>query len=383
MRKRRLGARTVRVRFTMLYGAMFLLSGVGLLVITNLVGLGGTLVSQSPPGATAPAATAEQVALLQAQLAELHTVQARQFLIGSAVALVVMGAVSVVLGRSIAGLVLRPLRTLTTTTRRISADNLHERLAAQGPADEVKDLADTIDDLLERLETSFAAQRRFVADASHELRTPLATMRASLDVALAKPEPVPAQTAALAVRLRTELDEVDRLLEGLLLLARAQHGALADRTTLSLGRLAGTALEARSAEITAKHLTVRSTDAAAWTAGNSTLLTRMIGNIVDNAVTHNHPGGWIHLAAGADDTTARLVVETGGDVLDQEQVNRLARPFQRLGADRTGSGDGSGLGLAIVAAVAAAHGGTLDLRARPEGGLRVAVSLPVAAEGGA
>ncbi|MGW4802128.1 sensor histidine kinase, partial [Nonomuraea sp. NPDC004297] len=349
MRKRRLGARTVRVRFTMLYGAMFLLSGVGLLVITNLVGLGGTLVSQSPPGATAPAATAEQVALLQAQLAELHTVQARQFLIGSAVALVVMGAVSVVLGRTIAGLVLRPLRTLTTTTRRISADNLHERLAAQGPADEVKDLADTIDDLLERLETSFAAQRRFVADASHELRTPLATMRASLDVALAKPEPVPAQTAALAVRLRTELDEVDRLLEGLLLLARAQHGALADRTTLSLGRLAGTALEARSAEITAKHLTVRSTDAAAWTAGNSTLLTRMIGNIVDNAVTHNHPGGWIHLAAGADDTTARLVVETGGDVLDQEQVNRLARPFQRLGAVRCGSGVGSGVGLAIVA----------------------------------
>ena len=181
---------------------------------------------------------------------------------------------------------LRPLRTITAATRRISADNLHERLAVTGPADEVKDLADTIDELLERLEASFAAQRRFVANASHELRTPLATMRASLDVAVAKPEPVPAQTVALADRLRTELDQVDRLLEGFLVLARAQHGALADRAPVSLGRVVSAALDARAADIAAKSLTVddgrpptpRGRGAAA------TLLARMVDNVIDNAV---------------------------------------------------------------------------------------------------
>ncbi|MER6578671.1 HAMP domain-containing sensor histidine kinase [Nonomuraea sp. NPDC001023] len=394
MRKWRRPARTVRMRFTVLYGAMFLLSAVGLLAITNLVGLGGTRVSQSAPPGTPPgepatlAAAVDRIAWLQAQLSDTHTAQSRQLLIGSALALAVMGVVSLVLGRLIAGRVLRPLRMITMATRRISADNLHERLAAQGPADEVKDLADTIDELLERLENSFAAQRRFVANASHELRTPLATMRASLDVALAKPEPIPAQTATLADRLRTELDRIDRLLEGFLMLARTEHGAVTDRTTLSLHHLAGAALDARTADITAANLTVHLPAAPgtpgaaqdnAWTQGNRTLLTRMIDNVVDNAITHNHQGGWIRLATTTDGTTARLVVETGGRVLDQEQVDRLAQPFQRLGAERTHSGNGTGLGLSIVAAIAAAHGGALDLRARPEGGLRVAVSLPAVA----
>ncbi|GGS89244.1 two-component sensor histidine kinase [Nonomuraea spiralis] len=367
---------------------MFLLSAVGLLAITNLVGLGGTRVSRSAPPEALPvepatlAAATDRIAWLQAQLSDTHAAQARQLLIGSALALAVMAVLSLVLGRLIAGRVLRPLRMITAATRRISADNLHERLAAQGPADEVKDLADTIDELLERLENSFAAQRRFVANASHELRTPLATMRASLDVALAKPEPVPVQTAALADRLRTELDQVDRLLEGFLMLARTQHVALTDRTTLSLRHLATDALDARAADITAGNLTVHSAgvvDDSAWTQGNGTLLTRMIDNVIDNAITHNHEGGWIRLAATTDGTTAQLVVETGGRLLDQHQVDRLAQPFQRLGADRTHSGNGSGLGLSIVATIAAAHGGTLDLRARPEGGLRVAISLPAAA----
>ncbi|MCG5214063.1 sensor histidine kinase [Streptosporangium sp. KLBMP 9127] len=392
MRKWRRPARTVRLRFTVLYGAMFLLSAVGLLVIINLVGLGGMQVTQSAPVGTTPvepttlAAATDRITWLQAQLADTHAAQSRQLLIGSALALAVMAVVSVVLGRVIAGRVLHPLRMITAATRRISADNLHERLAAQGPADEVKDLADTIDELLGRLESSFAAQRRFVANASHELRTPLTTMRASLDVALAKPEPVPVQTAALADRLRTELDQVDRLLEGFLMLARTQHGALADRTTLSLRHLATAALDARTADLTADNLTAHNrtvhfagaVDDGAWTQGNRTLLTRMIDNVIDNAITHNHEGGWIRLATTADGTTAQLVVESGGRVLDQEQVDRLAQPFQRLGADRTHSGNGSGLGLSIVAAIAAAHGGTLDLRARPEGGLRVAIALPLA-----
>ncbi|MFG3438899.1 sensor histidine kinase [Nonomuraea sp. NPDC047897] len=390
MRKWRGPARTIRLRFTVLYGVMFLLSGVGLLAITNLVGLGGTTVSQSaPPGAAGAepatlAAATERLAWLQAQLADTHAAQSRRLLIGSAVALAVMGVVSLLMGRIIAGRVLRPLRTITAATRRITADNLNERLAVRGPDDEVRALADTIDELLGRLERAFAAQRRFVANASHELRTPLTTMRASLDVALAKPAPVPAQTVALADRLRTELDQVDRLLDGLLMLARAQHGSPPGRTTLSLGRLAAAAVDARSDGITARRLTVDSsaTGDGAWTRGDETLLTRMIDNVLDNAVAHNHDGGWIRLStatATATGATAQLVVETGGPVLDQGQVDRLAQPFQRLGADRTRTGYGSGLGLSIVSAIVAAHGGTLDLRARPTGGLRVAVSLPAAA----
>jgi signal transduction histidine kinase len=393
LRRPALPTRTVRWRFTVLYGALFLLSGIVLLAITNLVSSGPSQTSRAAPvqgpqqvPQPALAAAEERIEQLQTELSGIEAAQSRRLMVGSMVALAVMAAASVVLGRLVAGRVLRPLRTITAATRRISADNLHERLAVPGPADEVKDLADTIDELLERLDGSFAAQRRFVANASHELRTPLATMRASLDVAVAKPEPVPAQTVALADRLRTELDQVDRLLEGFLTLARSQHGALADRATVSLGRLAADALDARAAAIAVRRLTVRGGDRTAadpaWTAGSQALLVRMVDNVIDNAIVHNHEGGWIRAATSADDTTARLVVETGGQVLDQEQVARLAQPFQRLGADRTGSGDGSGLGLSIVAAIVAAHGGSLDLRARPEGGLQVAISLPLAAAEG-
>ncbi|MFF0869634.1 sensor histidine kinase [Nonomuraea sp. NPDC003560] len=377
----RLPARTVRLRFTLLYGGLFLASGAGLLVLVNLVGmpLSRTVpVPGRPGGGPAPAAAEEYIALLQAQLADVHATQSRQLLAGSVLALAVMAVVSIVLGRVVAGRVLRPLRTITAATRRVSADNLHERLAVPGPADEVKDLADTIDGLLARLEGAFAAQRRFVADASHELRTPLATMRARLDVAVAKPEPVPDQTLALADRLRTDLDQVDRLLEGLLALARAQHGSLPDAAAITLGDLVRHTLDARAADLAARRLTLDDEGVAEGvrTRGSVALVTRMVHNLVDNAIVHNQDGGWIRVEAAADGRWARLVVESGGDRLDPGQVARLARPFQRLGADRTGSADGSGLGLSIVAAVAQAHGGGLDLAARPEGGLRATVRLP-------
>lgn len=392
MRKWRRPARTVRLRFTVLYGAMFLLSGVGLLAINNLVGLGGTQVTRSAPAGVPPvepatlAAATDRIAWLQAQLSDTHAAQSRQLLVGSALALAVMAVVSLVLGRVVAGRVLRPLRVITAATRRISADNLHERLAAQGPADEVKDLADTIDGLLERLEASFTAQRRFVANASHELRTPLSIMRASVDVALAKPEPVPPQTVALADRLHTQLDRVDHLLEGLLVLARAQHGPLADASALSLGDLVSRALTARAADLTARNLTLHDGELqpAARTQGSRTLLSRMVDNVIDNAIVHNQDGGWIRVTTSGDDATVRLIVETGGPVLDPAHVARLGRPFQRL-ADRTGPVAGSGLGLSIVTAIVCAHDGRLSLSARPEGGLRVTVSLPSAPapEGGA
>jgi signal transduction histidine kinase len=378
--------RTARSRFTALYGVVFFLSGAGLLAIADLVALGSTKVTRGVPG-TEPVppegslhAARQQIGWLRSQLAEEHATQARQLLAGSAIALAVMVVMSIVLGHLIAGRVLRPLRTITAATRRITADRLHERLAVSGPADEVKDLADTIDGLLGRLEGAFAAQRRFVADASHELRTPLTTMRASLDVAVAKPEPVPPQTVALADRLRGELDQVDRLLEGLLALARAQHGDLPGRTTVSLTRLVSESVTARSAEISARRLSVREVSQDdAPVQGSRPLLRRMVDNLIDNAIRHNEDGGWIRVVTTAGGGTAHLVIETGGDVLDPRQVAELTRPFRRLGADRTGTGDGTGLGLSIVAAVATAHGGTLDLSARSGGGLGVAVSVPSAA----
>ncbi|MEU4407735.1 HAMP domain-containing sensor histidine kinase [Streptosporangium sp. NPDC023963] len=374
--------RTVRQRFTILYAVLFLLSGSGLLALTNLLA-GASSVTQPVPGQTPPVPrpgldrAQERVHQLEAQLSDLQAVQSHRLLVGSVIALVVMAGISFLLGRAVAGRVLRPLRTITAATRRISAENLHERLAVPGPADEVKDLADTIDGLLERLEASFAAQRRFVANASHELRTPLTTMRASLDVAVAKPVPVPAQTLALADRLRTELDRVDSLLEGFLDLARAQHGELHGRVPVALGTLVSESLAARAADIAERDLTVEAhVQDAAWTRGSPPLLSRMVNNVIDNAVVHNRRGGSIRLATGTGNDGARLVVETDGPVLDPEQVARLTEPFRRLAADRTGSETGAGLGLSIVAAVVGAHDGDLALHARPEGGLRVTVSLP-------
>ncbi|MGW0962010.1 sensor histidine kinase [Streptomyces gelaticus] len=345
-------------------------------------GSGGRVTGAAPeqPLPARPGLAAEQqIRDLQRQLADVHAQQNHRLLVGSLIALVVMAGISLLLGRVLAGRVLRPLRVITAATRRISAENLHQRLAVTGPVDEVKEFADTVDGLLERLEVSFDAQRRFVGNASHELRTPLATMRASLDVAVAKPEPT-AQTVALAVRLRGELDRVDHLLDGFLVLARTQHGTLADQSPVSLGELVREALAVRAAGMAAKMLTVDDGSRPdAWTRGSPALLSRMVENVVDNAIVHNEVSGWIRVATEQDGTGARLVVETGGRLLDQAQADRLTQPFARLGADRTGPEGSSGLGLSIVAAIVAAHGGRLTLLARPEGGLRVGVSLPSAA----
>ncbi|MEU5721444.1 HAMP domain-containing sensor histidine kinase [Micromonospora sp. NPDC047738] len=381
----RLRSGTVGLRFTLLYGVVFLMSGVGLLVLAYLFS-GGKVTNVAPvPGQHPPAdgsltEARQRIHDLQAQLAEVNAQHSRQMLVGSLLALVVLAAVSLLAGRALARRVLRPLRLITAATRHISADNLDQRLAVSGPTDEVKDLADTIDGLLERLETSFAAQRGFAANASHELRTPLATIRASLDVAVAKPD-APGQTVALADRLRTQVDRMDRLLDGLLVLARAQHGTLGDSAHVDVAELVAQALADRTTEISAKRLSVTGDlpRGVGTTRGDAALLSRLVENVVDNAVAHNEAGGWVRVATSREGVAVRLVVQTGGGVLDQRDVDRLAQPFQRLGADRTGSEHGAGLGLSIVAAIAAAHGGRLDLRARPHGGLRVSIALPFVA----
>jgi len=362
--------RTVRMRLAVLYSVMFTSSAAVLLVITNGIG------SSSAASVMAIPANGRHLATGQSQTSTVH-----HYVLGSLIALGVMAVVSAGVGWWAAGRVLRPLRKITVATRRISADSLHERLAMPGPADELKDLADTIDALLERLDRAFAAQRRFVANASHELRTPLATMRASLDVAMAKPGPASPPLLTLDGRLRAELDSVEDMLEGLLLLARAQHGALPGRVLLPLDYAVAAAMAARADAVAARKLTVREECGGdgVWVEGNQPLLSRMTGNLLDNAIGHNVDGGWISVEVAASGGMARLAVSNGGDVLDPSEVAGLGQPFRRLGAERTGPG--AGLGLSIVAAIAEAHGGGLDVSARGEGGLRVCVTLPLAGSG--
>jgi signal transduction histidine kinase len=386
--------RTLRWRLTALYGILFLVSGALLLLIS-----GGYVINRSSQEATAPAlgvptSAAAQLAHDRAVIGQLQQELAGQassrpsslshtLLVASAIALGFMTIGSVLMGWLLAGRALRPVRQMTAATQQISAHNLNERLAVTGPDDELKLLGDTIDDLLERLEAAFSAQRRFVANASHELRTPLATIRASLDVAVAKPEGVPPQTVALATRVRAELDRIDSLLEAFLVLARAQHQCLPGYAVLPLDYVVGAALADQQAAIRARNLTVSSSTApgGAWVRGSQALLARLVENVLDNAICHNEDGGWVHITAATEADRARLVVENGGRVLEQRQVDELSQPFRRLEADRIGTDQGSGLGLSIVAAIAEAHDGRLDLQARPGGGLRVCVDLPAAPAG--
>jgi hypothetical protein len=393
----RLPGRTVRTRLTILYGILFVFSGALLLAISSGVAVGSSSsqaaspAMNSAPGSPLAQANA-RIHQLQAQLSQLQLQSqaasqpdqhqlSHVLLISSLIALAIMTVISVGLGWLVAGRALRPVRQMTAAAQRISEDSLHERLAVHGPEDELKELGDTIDGLLERLEVAFSAQRRFVANASHELRTPLTTMRASLDVALAKPDPAPPQTVALAGRLRAELDKIDRLLEAFLVLARAQHRALPGRAVIPLDYVVGAALADQAAAIRAMNLTVQEADSlgSAWVTGSQALIARMVENIIDNAVCHNTEGGWIRIVSRTAAGRARLIVENGGPLLDQRQVAGLSEPFRRIGADRTGSDKGSGLGLSIVAAIAEAHGGTVDLQARSAGGLRVTISLPASA----
>jgi signal transduction histidine kinase len=367
----RLPRPTVRLRLTLLYGALFLVSGAALLAITYVLAWNAT--TALPGTARGP-----KRALLAYQ-AQQHAAVMRQLLESCGIALAVVAVLSIALGWLVAGRVLRPLRTMTAATQRIGEQNLNQRLAVAGPDDELKQLGDTIDGLLARLEAAFAAQRRFVANASHELRTPLTMMRAALDVATSKPEPAAPGISVLAGRIRLGLDRAERLVESFLTLARAQHGALrAD--TVALDRLAAAVVAGHRAAITGMHLTVDQDHHDAPAHGDQALLGHLIDNLIGNAIRHNHPGGWIHIATGTGPGAARLVVENGGPVLDQGLVRGLAEPFRRLSRDRTSADDtGVGLGLSIVAAIVTTHHGTLDLHARPRGGLRVAVTLPLAA----
>jgi signal transduction histidine kinase len=292
-------------------------------------------------------------------------------------ALAVSAVASAFLGWFAAGRVLRPLRQMTAGARAISAGNLHQRLAVAGPNDEFKQLGDTIDDLLARLEASFAAQRRFVANAAHELRTPLTLERALLQVALADPN-------ASAERLRAACGELlvtgrnqERLLEALLTLATSERG-LQHREVFDLARLVQDAAEAARPEIERRRLGLTLMLSHAPVRGDRALIERLIANLLDNGVDHNSEEGWVQLMTGADPERAVLRVANSGPAISPDQVERLFEPFERGSGERTATNGHYGLGLSIARAIVLAHDGEIDAEPELGGGLVVTVSLPVA-----
>jgi signal transduction histidine kinase len=392
------------MRLALAYGALFLLCGTALLAISYLfvvrfpfaatvhltspsniishgrsktVHLTPSQITSSPGAAKSPPpGLGFSVGSVQAALNAQHSADLHSLLVWFGVALGVMAVVSVLLGWLMGGRVLRPLQQITATARHISEDDLHQRLALTGPSDEITDLADTIDGLLARLEGAFDAQRAFVANASHELRTPLAMMRTSLDVAAAKSPPVSNDASVLSAKVREGLDQADRLVESFLVLARAQQGVIDDLTTVSLPQVTADALDTRADGAAAANVTLHRSLEKTEVAGSRTLLSRLAVNLIDNAIRYNLPGGWVQVTTTAEGPSGRLIVENTGPILDPAAVGQLGRPFRRGGDERTGSDGGVGLGLSIVAAIAAAHHGTVELEARPEGGMRVAIELP-------
>jgi signal transduction histidine kinase len=401
-RRARLPRRTVQLRLTLLYGGLFLLSGAGLLLITyvlvaNRLPAAAILRSQGAPAQSQPAPAAGQAvfytrsggcagalttspAQAQARLAQClgqqRAAELSQLVTDSGIGLGIMTVVSIGLGWLVAGRVLRPLRTITATARRISASSLHERLALTGPGDELRELGDTFDQLLGRLEASFRAQRQFVANASHELRTPLARQRTLTEVALADPQPTVASLRATCERVLAAGQQQEELIEALLTLARSERG-LGQRDPFDLAAVTGEVLRSRRPEAQARGVTLEPAVRPALSLGDARLAGRLVANLVDNAIRHNVPGGRAAVLTGISGGCAFVSVANTGPEIPAGQLARLFQPFQRLGGIRTAQRDGLGLGLPIVAAIAAAHGAPLWAAPHPDGGLTVEVRFPL------
>ncbi|MFH9075771.1 sensor histidine kinase [Streptomyces alboflavus] len=363
---------TVRLRLTLLYGALFLVSGAALLIITYVLVAtrDPQIIRKTTPG-PAPWLPHDTDRLPDVG-GEQRKAMLKQLLTQSGIALALMSAVSVALGWLMAGRALRPVRTMADKARRISERNLHERLAVGGPDDELKDLGDTFDGLLGRLDTAFTTQRRFVANASHELRTPLTLQRAMIEVALANPAANAESLRTVCERLLATGERQEHLIAALLTLARSQRG-LQRREDTDLAAIAEAVLAEQAAQVR-----IDLSLAPAPTVGAPRLLESLVTNLVGNAVRHNVPGGWARVCTGVRGGRPVLRVTNSGPVIPHERVEALFQPFQRF-ETRAGSPDGHGLGMSIVAAVAEAHGAPVTARPGSEGGLDITVTFGPAA----
>jgi signal transduction histidine kinase len=402
---RRLRPHKVRTRLTLIYAALFFAAGLVLLGLTYgllastlpmLPPAAATISSQKlnnliyecksailalngsrlvptpkpPPSCTQAEYYLGTAASMQAQRADAL----RNLLVVSLAGLGVMTVASGGLGWFMSGRVLRPVRAITQTARRASEQHLGERLALTGATDELKELADTFDNMLERLDAAFATQRRFVANASHELRTPLTVMRTAIDVTLAKPSPTARQLTDMAVRVRRSIDRAETMIEALLTLAISDQGKVSTELT-DLATWAEDAIDAAAAEIERLNLHVDTKLDPAETTGDPQLLQRMIANLVDNAVRHNEPDGWIQLRTGTSDAAVYLEIANSGPSIPDDAVTSMFEPFRRMQA-RTRARDGVGLGLSIARSVATAHHATVTARSQPAGGLEINVVIP-------
>jgi signal transduction histidine kinase len=379
---------TIRIRLTLLYGGMFLIAGILLLSIIYLfaahalnVGselpfkiLSGQVASDTCNFPASPTAN-ELNNAMNACVNEQRQHALDNLLSRSLLALLGLAVIAFAFGYAMAGRVLSPLGRITRTARAVAGSDLSRRIELDGPDDELKELADTFDDMLERLQRAFTAQQRFVGNASHELRTPLAINRTLLEVHLSDPA-APVELQQLGKTLLATNERSEQLVEGLLLLARSDN-QIVERKPVDLAEVASQAVDQVHAEAEAKGIEIRGRRGPAVVQGNGVLLERIALNLVQNAARYNIPeGGWVEVTTELQHGEAVLVVSNTGPVVPAYEIDNLFEPFTRLRTERTGSDKGVGLGLSIARSVARAHGGHISAQPREGGGLVMRVTLP-------
>ncbi|PWK75118.1 signal transduction histidine kinase [Streptomyces sp. CG 926] len=385
---------TIRIRLTLLYGGMFLIAGILLLSIIYLLAaqalrqgnaipftiVRGQNIEVTSTTCSGVSGTNQPFDQFTAAINQCVLEQRRHalddLLSRSLMALLGLSIIAFAFGYAMAGRVLSPLGKITRTARRVVGSDLTRRIELDGPDDELKELADTFDDMLDRLERAFTAQQRFVANASHELRTPLAINRTLLEVHLSDPG-APIELQQLGKTLLATNERSEQLVEGLLLLARSEN-QIVERKPVDLAEVASRAVDQVRGEAEAKGVEIRGERAPAVVQGNGVLLERIALNLVQNAVRYNVPeSGWVEVVTEAQHDQAVLLVSNTGPVVPAYEVDNLFEPFRRLRTERTGSDKGVGLGLSIARSVARAHGGRIQAMPREGGGLVMRVTLPL------
>ncbi|MER5628940.1 sensor histidine kinase [Streptomyces nitrosporeus] len=380
---------TIRIRLTLLYGGMFLIAGILLLSIIYMLAAQALDVGSDLPFEVVNGQVSSEVCDLPTKATPeafndaLNACANQQrdhaldtLLNRSLLALVGLSVIAFAFGYAMAGRVLSPLGRITRTARRVVGTDLTRRIELDGPDDELKELADTFDEMLDRLERAFTAQQRFVGNASHELRTPLAINRTLLEVHLSDPE-APPELHQLGRTLLATNERSEQLVEGLLLLARSDN-QIVERKPVDLAEVAGRAIDQTRAEAATRGVEIRGERAPAVVQGNGVLLERIALNLVQNAVRYNTAeDGWVEVGTELQHGQALLTVSNTGPVVPAYEIDNLFEPFRRLRTERTGSDKGVGLGLSIARSVARAHGGRIIAEPREGGGLVMRVTLPV------